>query len=54
MDLITDSRALMMVKQLLDNTSTVRPLIDLQSQKPKFTPSAINKPFPRATPESAG
>ncbi|MEN6417771.1 MAG: serine hydrolase [Clostridiaceae bacterium] len=54
MDLITDSRALMMVKQLLDNTSTMRPLIDLKSQKPKFTPSAINKPFARVTPESQG
>ena len=54
MDLITDSRALMMVKQLLDNTSTVRPLIDLKSQKPKFTPSAISKPFARTTPESQG
>ncbi len=54
MDLITDSRALMMVKQLLDNTSTMRPLIDLKSQKPKFTPSAINQPFARVTPESQG
>ncbi|HWQ06835.1 MAG TPA: serine hydrolase [Feifaniaceae bacterium] len=54
MDLITDSRALMMVKQLLDNTSSVRALVDVKAQKPKFLPSAIKQPFLRATPESQG
>lgn len=54
MDLLTDTRALMMVKQLLDNTSAVKPILNQAPQKPKFTPSAIQKPFARALPESQG
>lgn len=54
MDLVTDSRALFMVKQLLDNTSATRSIIDRTPQKPKFTPSVIQKPFVRALPETQG
>ncbi|MCE5188804.1 MAG: beta-lactamase family protein [Eubacteriales bacterium] len=54
MDLVTDTRALMIVKQLLDNTSTVKPVIAQTPQKPKFSPSAIQKPFARALPETQG
>lgn len=54
MDWLTDTRALMMVRQLLDNTSTVKPIMNHTPQKPKFTPSAIQKPFARALPESQG
>ena len=52
MDLITDSRALMIVSQLLDNKSAVKPIFEQAAQKPKFTPAPVRKPFPRATPES--
>ena len=54
MDLVTDSRALMMVKQLLDNTASKKSIVAPLAQKPKFIPSAIVKPFPRALPESQG
>ena len=54
MDFITDTRALMIVKQLLDNTSTVKPILNPTPQKPKFAPSAIQKPFARSLPESQG
>ena len=54
MDLVTDSRALMMVKQLLDNTASKKSIVAPLAQKPKFTPSTILKPFPRALPESQG
>lgn len=54
MDLVTDSRALMMVKQLLDNTSATRAVFEQTPQKPKFVPSAIKKPFERVSPESQG
>ncbi|MEA5048230.1 MAG: serine hydrolase [Eubacteriales bacterium] len=54
MDLVTDSRALFMVRQLLDNTSSTRSIIDHTPQKPKFAQSAIQKPFLRALPESQG
>ena len=54
MDLITDTRALMIVKQLLDNTSTVKPILNPTPQKPKFVPSPIQKPFARVLPESQG
>lgn len=54
MDLITDTRALMIVKQLLDTTASVKPILNPTPQKPKFTPSAIQKPFARSLPESQG
>ena len=54
MDLVTDSRALMIVKQLLDNTATVRPVLEQAPQKPRFVPSAIQKPFSRVAPEAQG
>lgn len=54
MDLVTDSRALFMVKQLLDNASATKPILDSKPQKPKFNPSAVKKPFVRAVPESQG
>lgn len=54
MDLITDTRALMIVKQLLDNTSTVKPILNPTPQKPRFAPSKVQKPFPRVLPESQG
>ena len=54
MDLITDSRALMIVRQLLDNTSATRAVFEQAPQKPKFVPSAIQKPFERVSPESQG
>ncbi len=54
MDLITDTRALMIVKQLLDNTSTVKPILNPTPQKPKYVPSPIQKPFVRSLPESQG
>jgi CubicO group peptidase (beta-lactamase class C family) len=54
MDLVTDSRALMMVRQLLDNTSATRAVFEQKPQKPAFTPSAIQKAFERVSPESQG
>ena len=54
MDLVTDSRALSMIRQLMDNTSTTRPVFEQKPQKPKFRPSEIKMPFERATPESQG
>ena len=54
MDLVTDTRALMIVKQLLDNTSAVKPILNPTPQKPRFVPSAIQKPFARVIPESQG
>ncbi len=54
MDLITDSRALMIVSQLLDNKSTVKPIFEQAAQKPRFTPAPVQKPFARVTPESQG
>ncbi len=54
MDFVTDSRALMMIKQLLDNTSATRAILEQQPQKPRFTPSVIQKSFERVSPESQG
>ena len=54
MDLVTDSRALMIIGQLLDTKSSVKPILDQVAQKPKFTPAPMQKAFPRATPESQG
>ena len=54
MDFVTDSRALMMIKQLLDNTSATRAIFEQQPQKPGFTPSVIQKAFERVSPESQG
>lgn len=54
MDLVTDSRALMIVRQLLDNTTPVKPVFELAPQKPRFVPSAMHKPFPRTAPEEQG
>lgn len=54
MDFVTDSRALMMIKQLLDNTSATQAIFEQQPQKPRFTPSVIQKSFERVSPESQG
>ncbi len=54
MDLITDSRALMIVRQLLDTKSSVKPIFEQKAQKPRFARAPVAKPFPRATPESQG
>ena len=54
MDLITDSRALMIISQLMDNKSTVKPIFEQAAQKPKFTPTPVQKPFARVSPESEG
>lgn len=54
MDLITDSRALMIVKQILDTKSSVKPIFEQEAQKPRFSPAPFAKPFARATPESQG
>ena len=54
MDLITDSRALMIVGQLLDIKSSVKPILEQEAQKPKFSPAPMQKAFARATPESQG
>ena len=43
MDLITDTRALMIVKQLLDNTASVKPILNPTPQKPKFAPICLFK-----------
>ena len=54
MDLITDSRALMIVKQLIDTKSSVKPIFEQEAQKPKFSRAPVAKSFSRATPESQG
>ncbi|MDO5112075.1 MAG: serine hydrolase [Clostridia bacterium] len=54
MDLRTDSRALALIKQLLDPTVTTKPQLDTLPQKPLFKPAPIKQPFTRATPESQG
>ena len=54
MDLVTDSRALMIVGQLLDIKSSVKPILEQEAQKPKFSPAPMQKAFSRATPESQG
>ncbi len=54
MDFVTDSRALVMIKQLLDNTSATRAVFEQKPQKPNFTPSVIQKAFERVSPESQG
>ena len=54
MDLVTDSRALLMIKQLLDNTSATRAIFEQKPQKPSFQPSVIQKAFERVSPESQG
>ena len=54
MDLITDSRALMIVRQIIDTKSSVKPIFEQESQKPKFSRAPVVKPFSRATPESQG
>lgn len=54
MDLVTDSRALLMIKQLLDNTSATRAIFEQKPQKPGFSPSVIQKAFERVSPESQG
>jgi len=54
MDFVTDTRALMMIKQLLDNTSATRAVFEQKPQKPKFSPSVIQKAFERVPPEAQG
>jgi hypothetical protein len=54
MGLVTDSRALMMVRQPLDNTSATRAVFEQAPQEPRFVPPVIQHPFERVAPESQG